>query len=198
MSYDYYSGAQEIVGGPDEETGAEYEYAGGPDYAELSQYTAGAAALPPARPGPPPRHAPPMMVPRNRPVAYADDPRGQRVVDRPATKPRQFPIGFIKDVAGGEEDNITVDAQVLFRGERLAVAPSIAAGFHIVDIKVGKNSQLAATGEMPAESFAADAVGVRMELDTAQPGLAITLRVRNLSLERATFKAVLYGSVVEP
>jgi hypothetical protein len=87
---------------------------------------------------------------------------------------------------------------VLFRGERLAIAPSIARFFNVVDIKVGKNSQLAATGEMSGEAFSADAVGVRMELDTAQPGIVITLRVENTDNDVARdFKAVLYGTVLD-
>ncbi len=81
--------------------------------------------------------------------------------------------------------------------KRLAVAPSNARSFNIVDIKVGKDSQLAATGEMPAEAFSALAVGVRMELDTAQPGIVIVLIVRNTDTSTQDFNAVLYGTVFE-
>ena len=100
-------------------------------------------------------------------------------------------------VAPGAATDIEVKPQVLFRGERLAVAPSIARYFDVIDIKVGKDSQLAATGEMPAESFSALAVGVRLELDTASPGITLTITVRNIDTSPQDFKAVLYGTVLE-
>jgi hypothetical protein len=125
---------------------------------------------------------------------------GPRVVHNEPTheKRRHFPIGFTQTgIAPGQVAEVEVKPQVLFRGERLAVAPSNARSFNIVDIKVGKDSQLAATGEMPAEAFSALAVGVRMELDTAQPGIVIVLIVRNTDTTNQDFNAVLYGTVFE-
>jgi hypothetical protein len=111
---------------------------------------------------------------------------------------RQFPVGFIhENIAPGGEADIEVKPQVYFRGERLAIPPSIARYFDILDIKVGKDSQLAATGTMPGESFSALAVGVRMELDTAKPGIVITIRVRNVDAAPHDFKAIMYGAVLE-
>ena len=128
-----------------------------------------------------------------------------RIVKEEPTRSRQFPIGFEGRVPNGgkvgTEFDIEVKPQVLFRGERLAVPPSIARYFDIVDIKVGKDSQLAASGILPAEAFETRAVGVRMELDTAEPGIVITLRVRVSQPmpdnEVPYFKAVLYGAVLE-
>ena len=121
-----------------------------------------------------------------------------RIVKEEPKNQRQFPIGFsLDDIQPGDEVDIEVKPQVLFRGERLAVAPSNARSFNIVDIKVGKDSQLAATGEMPAEAFSALAVGVRMELDTAQPGIVVVLIVRNTDTTAQDFNAVLYGTVFE-
>jgi hypothetical protein len=134
--------------------------------------------------------------PRRRPLPE----HGPRVVHTEASheKRRHFPIGFTQTaIAPGTVAEIEVKPQVLFRGERLAVAPSNARSFNIVDIKVGKDSQLAATGEMPAEAFSALAVGVRMELDTAQPGIVIVLIVRNTDTSAQDFNAVLYGTVFE-
>ena len=123
---------------------------------------------------------------------------GPRVVREHPQHARQFPIGFTKSaIAPGTATDIEVKPQVLFRGERLAVAPSIARYFDVIDIKVGKDSQLAATGEMPAESFSALAVGVRLELDTASPGITLTITVRNIDTSPQDFKAVLYGTVLE-
>jgi hypothetical protein len=111
---------------------------------------------------------------------------------------RQFPIGFeLTNIAAGDEEDIEVKPQVLFRGERLAIAQSIARYFDVLDIKVGKDSQLAATGPLTGEAFETRAVGVRMELDTAQPGIVITLRVKNIDTAAHDFKAVLYGRVLE-
>jgi len=137
-------------------------------------------------PPPPRRRAPPEHGPR---VVHMEPSHEKR---------RHFPIGFTQTaIASGAVAEIEVKPQVLFRGERLAVAPSNARSFNIVDIKVGKDSQLAATGEMPAEAFSALAVGVRMELDTAQPGIVIVLIVRNTDTSTQDFNAVLYGTVFE-
>lgn len=148
------------------------------------------APQPPVAPQPPPAPAPS----HHHGYGY---PKRRLVAEEP-THERQFPIGFIReDIDPGEEVDIEVKPQVFFRGERLALPPSTARHFDIMDIKVGKDSQLAATGTMPGESFSALAVGVRMELDTAKPGIVITLRVRNVDTIPHDFKAVMYGAVLE-
>jgi hypothetical protein len=177
---------------------------------------------PQARPAPrppPPAHAPPPPHPAPHPAPYPPpyhdgyghpsqhhghyqephrEPRRRRLVSEEPSHERQFPIGFAKeDIQPNDEEDIEVKPQVYFRGERLALPPSSARFWDIVDIKVGKDSQLAATGAMPGESFSAQAVGVRMELDTAKPGIVITLRVRNVDTEAHDFKAVMYGAVLE-
>ena len=124
--------------------------------------------------------------------------RRMRVVREEPKNQRQFPIGFeLANIAPGDEEDIEVKPQVLFRGERLAIAQSIARYFDVLDIKVGKDSQLAATGALTGEAFETRAVGVRMELDTAQPGIVITLRVKNIDAAAHDFRAVLYGAVLE-
>jgi hypothetical protein len=124
--------------------------------------------------------------------------RRMRVVKEEPKNVRQFPIGFeLANIAPGDEEDIEVKPQVLFRGERLAIAQSIARYFDVLDIKVGKDSQLAATGALTGEAFETRAVGVRMELDTAQPGIVITIRVQNTDTAPHDFKAVLYGAVLE-
>jgi len=111
---------------------------------------------------------------------------------------RNFPIGFVySQVPAGATQEIEVKPQVRFQGHRLAVAQSIARYFNIVDIKVGKDSQLAATGEMPGEAFSSLSVGTQMELDPAPPGIVITLLVHNVDTAAQDFGAVLYGLVEE-
>ena len=126
---------------------------------------------------------------------------GRRPRHRPPVGPlkiREFPVGFVQAaVAAGAIAEIEVKPQVRFQGHRLAVAASQARYFNIVDIKVGKDSQLAATGEMPAEAFSSLAVGTQMELDCAPPGIVITLIVHNTDTAAQDFGAVLYGEVEE-
>ena len=123
---------------------------------------------------------------------------GMRVHSEEPQHERQFPIGFeLTNIAAGDEEDIEVKPQVLFRGERLAIAQSIARYFDVLDIKVGKDSQLAATGPLTGEAFETRAVGVRMELDTAQPGIVVVLIVRNTDTTPQDFNAVLYGTVFE-
>jgi len=152
----------------------------------------------PAHAAMPVHHAPPAPHYQESPPPPAAAPRRRRLVSEEPTHERQFPIGFIlENIAPGVEEDIEVKPQVYFRGERLAIPPSLARYFDIMDIKVGKDSQLAATGAMPGESFSSLAVGVRMELDTAQPGIVLTLRVKNIDTNPQDFKAVLYGAVLE-
>ena len=143
--------------------------------------------------GHPGHHAPPP------PPTHHDRHVGRtRVHSEEPQHERQFPIGFeLPNIAAGDEEDIEVKPQVLFRGERLAIAQSIARYFDVLDIKVGKDSQLAATGPLTGEAFETRAVGVRMELDTAQPGIVITLRVKNIDTAAHDFRAVLYGAVLE-
>jgi hypothetical protein len=149
-----------------------------------------------------PAYAPPPMYVEPARESH-HEPRGgggirRRVVEEEPTHERLFPIGFVSlDIAPGDEVDIEVKPQVYFRGERLAIPQKIARYFDVVDIKVGKDSQLAASGAMPGDSFSTVAVGVRMELATAKPGIVITLRVRNVDIANHDFKAVMYGCVLE-
>jgi hypothetical protein len=136
---------------------------------------------------------------RGTPVAYQRDDRA-RVVEEHPTHEREFPIGFNSstNVPSSQTVQIEVKPQVLFRGERLAVPNSIVLNFDVADIKVGKDSQLAAPGNMPSECFSNVSVGVRMQLDTAEPGITITLFMNNTDANNAhPFKSVLYGTVIE-
>ena len=77
-------------------------------------------------------------------------------VRRRGMRRRRFEL---TNIAAGDEEDIEVKPQVLFRGERLAIAQSIARYFDVLDIKVGKDSQLAATGPLTGEAFETRAVG---------------------------------------
>jgi hypothetical protein len=134
------------------------------------------------------------------PQAYTRSSDGPNVVEEQPTHPREFPIGFTSStpIPAAQTGSIEVKPQVLFRGERLAVPNSQVLNFNISDVKVGKDSQLAAPGDMPAECFSNISVGVRMQLDTAEPGITITLFPKNTDANNAhPFSSVLYGTVVE-
>lgn len=135
------------------------------------------------------------------PVAYERTAR-IRVIDEKPTHERQFPIGFLSPptipVPANSTQTITATPQVIFRSERLAVPNSIVLNFQLVDIKVGKDSQLAAPGNLPTECFSNISIGVRMQLDTAEPGITLTLVAQNTDANNPhAFASVLYGTVVE-
>jgi hypothetical protein len=159
------------------------------DYADLMEFT----GADPSGQIPPP--APPQAYSRTG---------SPQVVEVHAKDPREFPIGFNSSaltngvVPAGGTSPIEQKPQVIFRGERLAVPNSIVLNFDIADVKVGKDSQLASPGAMPSECFSNLSVGVRMQLDTSEPGITITLSMTNNDANNPhAFKSVLYGTVVE-
>jgi hypothetical protein len=138
---------------------------------------------------------------RGTPMAYRRSPYGPVVQDEHPTHQREFPIGFsavgVDAIPPGTQSEIDQKPQVLFRGERLAVPASIVGNFDFNDIKVGKDSQLAAAGIMPTECFSNLSVGVTMQLDTAEPGILVSLFVTNNAGQGQEFRSVLYGTVIE-
>lgn len=181
------AGRSMIVGrGRSHIVGARVPYVGADrDVAELMHYASGA------------EDAVHQVAP---PQAYVRSSDGPQVVEEQPHHPREFPIGFTSStpVPPAQTGSIEVKPQVLFRGERLAVPNSIVLNFNISDVKVGKDSQLAAPGDMPAECFSNISVGVRMQLDTAEPGITITLFPKNTDTNNPhPFSSVLYGTVVE-
>jgi hypothetical protein len=121
------------------------------------------------------------------------------VKEKPITKGRTVPIGFDSetDIAPGQTRRITTRPQVVFKGQRPVVSSDIAGSFVIQDIIVGKNSQFAASGPIPARAFEGNSVGVELDLDTAQIGQDITMFVTNISSSPVRFFATLIGRSVE-
>lgn len=117
----------------------------------------------------------------------------------PPTSQREYPLG-IKSAAiipAGTTADITGQPQVIFRAERLIVKSSIAASFDIIDVKVGKNSQFAAAGPVPADSFSPNAVGIRLKCDTATPGMNIVVTVENTGGADLFFRGAIIGTALE-
>lgn len=122
------------------------------------------------------------------------------VSTRGPTKSREYPLGFDSGatlILAAAAGTITQRPQVPFKGKRIAVAASTAASFVITDIRVGKNSQLVASGNIPAETFAQTAQGVSMSLDTCQVSMDLQILVSNISLAPARFLATIIGDAVE-
>jgi len=108
----------------------------------------------------------------------------------------EFPLGFyLEDIpSDGAVHEVISRPQVCFRGERLLIPAKIARYFDIMDLKVGRNSQLVNSTRLPAEMFEKNAVGMRMKWETASVAQDITICVFNRSKYKRTFRASLVGT----
>jgi len=123
---------------------------------------------------------------------------GAIVKDSAPTKAREYILGFDSTaVPGSTSANITKRPQVIFRPERVVVPSAVGVDFQIVDIKIGKNSQFTASGEVPAVVFAETSFGVRLKMDTAQVSMDVTISVRNTNAAQRNFTAAIIGPAVE-
>lgn len=124
---------------------------------------------------------------------------GALLKERAPSKSREYPLGFASDapVAAGASASITTRPQVPFRLDRLVVPSDLAGLFTIDDVKVGKNSQFAAEGAVPARIFQENGVGVCLKGDTAQISMNVTIRVTNISGAASMFRAAVIGPAVE-
>ena len=123
-------------------------------------------------------------------------PFGGVVVDTGPTKDRELPVGVDSGatlILAGASQDIQIQPQVDFRVERLIAANSLAPNFSIRDVKVGKDSQLVASGEIPAETFSNLSVGVGLKGDVCRVGQIITVSVVNTSGAPARFRGSLIG-----
>ena len=111
---------------------------------------------------------------------------------------RNLFLGFTQlAIAASAVVTITVQPQVPFKGYRLSVASQFAPFFAVIDVKVGKDSQLAAPGAVPATSFSEVSVGDNISMDTASVGQLITLQVQNIDAAAAhDFRATMFGKSI--
>lgn len=124
---------------------------------------------------------------------------GTMLQTRGPTKSREYVIGLESTAAilAGAAARVSTQPQVPFRVDRVVVPSDIAGSFVISDIKVGKNSQLAAEGNISCRTFQENAVGVSLKGDTAQVSQFVTLAVQNISGGALTFRASIIGPAVE-
>jgi hypothetical protein len=139
-----------------------------------------------------------LMAARAAAIAQRRVQDGAILQDTNPTKSREYILGFDStSVPGATSANITKRPQVIFRPERVIIPSSVGVDFQVLDIKVGKNSQFSASGEVPAVVFAETAFGVRLKMDTAQVSMDVTISVRNTNAAQRNFTAAIIGPAVE-
>jgi hypothetical protein len=107
----------------------------------------------------------------------------------------KFPLGFPPKTLGpGVSDVLAVQPQMRFQPYRLIIPQSIAGGIAVQDILIGQRSQLAASGDIPAEVFSALTTDSSMVFEMAEVSQNISIRVVNVSAAAITVRAALFGS----
>lgn len=120
------------------------------------------------------------------------------VVKRGLDRKRRYPLGFVPtSVAAGTTTAIPSAPQNLFRPERLVIPSDIAFDLGVLDIKVGNQSQLAQSVEVPASLFSEVAINTGVTFDTAEVGNQVSVQVRNKSAGALEFTAGLVGSIAK-
>lgn len=108
-------------------------------------------------------------------------------------------VPFYKEkISPGQTLEIPVKPQVGITPLRLVIDPEIAPYFTLLDIKVGRNSQVATSGEMSATLFPpvpADKVQIYniAGLDRMMVGLTVSLVVKNNDTSPRNFSAIIYA-----
>jgi hypothetical protein len=111
----------------------------------------------------------------------------------------QFILGCGRtEIAAGQTVNIAIQCLVPFRPSVLIIPRDIAPVVTILDVRIGKNSQLLSVLGLPAKSFALeDGTPIAFKMDVLNPGQHATLTVRNDSNANLTFSATLVGQQVD-
>lgn len=159
-----------------------------------------------------PRHNPLAMAMWQRQMANRMRPRihplqqlaalGARsgtLVERGPTKLRKYPMGFKADAdtVAGATTSVVRRPQVPIKLERLVVSAGIADSFEIIDVKIGKNSQLVSNDPIPGDAFAPGAFQIELAGDTANVGHDILILASNYSGAPKRFRAAIIGTSVE-
>lgn len=128
------------------------------------------------------------------------DPNAVVVRQRNEDTRRMYHMGFDAgaDTAAGLAGNATQQPQVTIRPERLIVPSFIAPFFTIDNIIVGKDSQSAVgNNPVPASTYSEVAVGVRLNLKTANLGHLVTLAFTNVDTDPHRFRATMIGTATD-
>lgn len=120
------------------------------------------------------------------------------VVQRGLDRRRRYPLGFVPtSVAAATAAAVPAAPQNLFRPERLVIPSDIAFDFGVRDIKVGNQSQLVQSVEVPAALFSEVAINTGVTFDTAEVGNQVSVDVRNKSAGTLEFSAGLVGAIAK-
>lgn len=120
------------------------------------------------------------------------------VVNRGLDRRRRYPLGFVPTtVAAATSASIPSAPQNLFRPERLVIPSDIAFDTGVRDIKVGNQSQLVQSVEVPAALFSEVAINTGVTFDTAEVGNQVSVDVRNKSGTGFEFSAGLVGTIAK-
>ncbi len=123
---------------------------------------------------------------------------GGAVVNRGLDKKRRYPLGFVPTtITAGTAALVPSAPQNLFRPERLVIPSDIAFDFGVRDVKVGNQSQLVQSVEVPAAVFTEVSIDTNVTFDTAEVGNQISVDVRNKSGVDIEFTAALIGTIAK-
>ena len=124
-------------------------------------------------------------------------PSGASVRETPPDHERRFtlPLDSQVAIAAGATFAVAAQPQQVFRGERMVISSAIAASFLVLDVIIGTKSQLASQGAVSGDIFAPTSFGVTMEMDTAQIGQQVIVRVQNTSAGPLRFTGAIVGKL---
>ena len=133
-------------------------------------------------------------------MARAVDPHAVVARQRAEDARRVYTIGFDAgaDTAAGLQGTATQQPQVTIRGERLIVPSFIAPFFTIDNLIVGKDTQNAVgNNPVPASTFSEVAVGVRLNIKTANLGHLVSISFTNVDTDPHRFRCTLIGTATD-
>lgn len=111
---------------------------------------------------------------------------------------RRYPLGFVPTTLPASTTALVPSApQNLFRPERLVIPSDIAFDTGVVDIKVGNQSQLVQSVEVPGALFSEVAIDTHVTFDTAEVGNQVSIQVRNKTASPFEFTAGLIGTIAK-
>jgi hypothetical protein len=100
-------------------------------------------------------------------------------------------------VPPGHTINIEAQPQVILKPTKLVLDDESANWYDVVDIKIGKNSQLISTGRLPGTGFKAS-VSPILVMDTVQISMFVTISLANVSNKSRRFpRAMMVGRRVD-
>lgn len=100
-------------------------------------------------------------------------------------------------LAFGTTGQLQAKCEKPLQPEKLVIASSAIADLRVLDLKVGVQSQMSSTEEMPASAFSADQTGY-IECDPVRVGQDVTLILSNVAASgTAAVSAVLFGPAAE-